>query len=168
MGFLSDLFGNSDEEAEEITLKEIDFSFIIKYLDDSWIVKDINEIDFDGKATKEFVLNSETGKTLQLQYLEAQNRYRTYEIIPIHSDVRSQFQAEMVPKHLKHEEASYFLNETGSGEMNGDLPFMYWEFIDKKDKSFMRVEQYNDDDFSCLVGQEVDPNHFEIMGDSSE
>ena len=177
MGFLSTIADFFKEETSppprEITLKDIDIDYVVKYLMEPWIVKDTNLIFFGTTKVEEYILEGETSNTLQLQYICSQDRWRTYETLPVAkaqfeniSDIREELIKEKPPKKLNLNGVQYFLNETGPGKLNtSDL--IYWEYIDKDDTVFLRFEQYDEHDFSCLFGKDVDPLHFDIVGDSS-
>ena len=164
MGVFS-IFGGKPKDTPTVvgqTLKELQLDYIVEYLGENWLVKDLNFISFGADQAIDFHLHSDEGNELHLQYLESQDRYRVYGT--------DQPTAGYVPRQemVLYKNVEYLYQKTGTGRINEDLEFSYWEYLAEEGKRFFRTEQYGEHDFTFLIGKEVDPLHFDIVGDSCE
>ena len=172
MGFFN-LFDKPEKPVVAPTLENLDVNFIVHYDCKPWIVQSTNVIVFNGeKEITDFVLDSE-GESLRFQKIPHQDRWRSYKIVPLDSnfgfdgDIRDVLHNDEPPATLNFEGTLYHNHETGTGEI-ADIDFWYWEYIDKSDSVFMRFEQYDEHDFSCLQGKEVNPLTIDVIGDSTD
>lgn len=169
MGVFS-IFGGKPKDTPTVvgqTLKDIQLNYIVEYLGENWLVKDLNFISFGADQAIDFHLHSDEGNELHLQYLEAQDSYRVYDTDrPTMGYSRPT--EEMALPQVLYKDESYLYQKTGTGRINEDLEFSYWEYLNEEGKRFFRIEQYGEHDFTFLIGKEVDPLYFDIVGDSCE
>jgi len=170
MGFFASIFGKDEEPAPvQLTLDDLDENHMIEYKGEHWVVSKVVEFETSVGNIKDILAENPEGTQLNLQYNRTNHRWNTYRI-----ESKNKFDPELItaiaedrhPLELKHGEV-YFFNEEGTGKL-GDLEYLFWQSVNKQDSSFIRFEQYGDNDFSCLVGEIIDPLTITFIGDTTD
>ena len=165
MGFF-DKFRNKEEDnfdpLADLTLSKLKPGFFVDYDLKTWEVKRYIKTDFgDGYQTDEWEIESPDGK----RYLErAEDDEITWSLskkIPIGKlgagISKHIIDNEDPPEQIEYEGKTYYLDESGAGRTYEDgkgVPgeFIYWDFIDDDDETFVTIEQWGETEFEASAG----------------
>ncbi len=170
---LKDLFRKKDDDEfdpiADLVLSKLKIGYMLDYDLKTWEVTDAYHYDYgEGCITQEWELSS--GR--EILYLgrseDDEVTWKSYKKLPIGAidgDVRKHIiENDDPPNQIVCKDKTYYLDESGSGRMHkeGQKPteFVYWDFIDEEDESFVTIEQWGETEFESSSGIYVEEYEF--------
>jgi hypothetical protein len=132
---------------------------------------------------REFAMHSSTSPFPKYLEYRAENHIRVYQNLKIaefsnqfgcfvmgssqrdfdKGDIQRFLKKDKPPKTFIGSDDTYHYNATGTGR-RFDSEFIYWEFITQDETKFVRIERWDEDDFTCCIGKFESQYSFDVLG----
>lgn len=174
MGFFDFLTGRNKElkgpdPLHDLILEKMQLGYLVDYDLKTWTVTERHRYDFEGERTDEWELTAGD----EVLYLERSEEdevewslSRKIPIGRIEGDMRRHIiDHDDPPAQIVCKGKTYYLDSSGPGYFFKDCKgsgegFIYWDFIDEDDESFVTIEQWGERDFEAAEGHWVEEYQF--------
>jgi len=171
-----DFFKKKKEEPSyditNITLKDLDFGFILDYDMKSWVVKEVYEYDWgDNNYSKEYKIDS--GDEVGFLSIEDDSELnisltKAIKIRKIDEDIIEEvLKNERAPNKIHYEGVTYYLDSDSAGycrdlgkETEDWEELFSWEYLDENEEKIISITQWDERTFEAYAGIVLEPYKF--------
>ena len=172
---LRDWFQKKDDGDEfdplaDLKLDKLKVGYLLDYDMKTWQVTAYHRYDFgEGVTADEWELTSGREKWYLERSEDDDVEWTLSKKIPlgmIEGNIKKHIMAnDDPPEKIICKDKKYYLDESGSGKAfeDGEGPskqFVYWDFIDEEDESFVTIEQWDEDEFEAASGHYAEEYQF--------